>query len=99
MNQDPRQDDRPRLASFLIDDILAPQAVPVVVQCSPSQSSQAMAQANLRQLSASGVRDSSVLRNQPTTSTCLPFYGNSYHVYVLVSIRIVCNNFLAGGPG
>lgn len=77
MDDEHRQrEDRPRVASFLIDDILAPQAAPAVVQ-SPNQTPQAM---ELRHLST-GARDhSSLLCNQPLTSTCLPCYESHCHV-------------------
>lgn len=77
MNQEQRQDDRPRVASFLIDDILAPQTLPTVVQCTSPQS----AQASSRHIST-GVTDNTLLCNQPLNSGCLACYGTMFMVYI-----------------
>lgn len=91
MNQEQRQDDRPRVASFLIDDILAPQALPSVVRCpSPHE-----AQSSARHIST-GVTDHNTLSlcNQPLNSTCLACYGNDDHLLSLFycSVRASVNS-------
>ncbi|XP_078344247.1 brain-specific homeobox protein homolog isoform X2 [Oculina patagonica] len=76
MNHEQRQDDRPRVASFLIDDILAPQALPSVVQCpSPHE-----AQSSARHISTGVTDHNTLLFNQPLNSTCLACYGSHCHV-------------------
>ena len=89
MNPEDRQDDRPRVASFLIDDILAPQSLSTVVQC-PTQRSHSANDVDFRHLS-SGHMDRSSFCNQPLSSTCLQCYGNSDHVSFLKSIMYVKN--------
>ncbi|XP_020613032.1 homeobox protein DBX1-B-like isoform X1 [Orbicella faveolata] len=76
MNQEQRQDDRPRVASFLIDDILAPQALPTVTQCTSSQSA---LQSSSRHLSTE-VSDNTLICNQPLNAGCLACYGSHCHV-------------------
>lgn len=79
MNHEQRQDDRPRVASFLIDDILAPQALPSVVQCpSPHE-----AQSSARHISTGVTDHNTLLFNQPLNSTCLACYGNNDHLFYL----------------
>jgi len=77
MNQDQRQEDRPRVASFLIDDILAPQALPTVAQCTSPQS----LQSNSRHIS-SEVTDSTLICNQPLNAGCRACYGTVFMVYI-----------------
>lgn len=72
MNPIERTEDRPRVASFLIDDILAPSCVPMG-QCSEQSSSSADTDL-LRELTLHG-RSTSILFNQPIPSPCLPCYG------------------------
>ena len=74
MNQEQRQDDRPRVASFLIDDILAPQALPTVAQCARPQSA-------LRHISTE-VTDNTLLCNQPVNAGCLACYGTVFILYI-----------------
>lgn len=81
MNLGDRQDDRPRVASFLIDDILAPQSLSTVVQC-PTQRSHSANDVDFRHLS-SGHRDRSSFCNRTLPSSCLQCYGNSDHVSFL----------------
>lgn len=78
MNQEQRPDGRPRVASFLIDDILAPQAVSTVALC-PNQSSQAV-EAVLRYPTTGAVMDSSFSCNPAFASACLHCYGSRRHV-------------------
>lgn len=78
MNQEQRQDDRPRVASFLIDDILAPQALPTVTQCTSSQSA---LQSSSRHLSTE-VSDNTLICNQPLNAGCLACYGTVFMVYI-----------------
>ena len=73
MNYDQRPNDRPRVASFLIDDILAPQAVSSVPLCSPSQPTPEIA--NLRIPPIGTTTDSAFSASQPFASSCLQCYG------------------------
>lgn len=77
MNPIERTEDRPRVASFLIDDILAPSCIPMG-QCSEQSSSSADTDL-LRELTLHG-RSTSILFNQPIPSPCLPCYGSHFHM-------------------
>ncbi|XP_068752065.1 homeobox protein DBX1-B-like isoform X2 [Montipora capricornis] len=70
MNPRERTDDRPRVASFLIDDILAPQSIRMGQCCNQNLPS---ADTDFRQLS-SPTRNTSFLCNQSVYSTFLPCY-------------------------
>ena len=87
MNYEQRPDDRPRVASFLIDDILAPQAVSSVPLGSPSQPTPEIA--NLRIPPTGTTTESAFSPSQPFATSCLQCYGNIYHVFssVLVSSK------------
>jgi len=84
MNQEQRQDDRPRVASFLIDDILAPQALPTVTQCTSPQS---VLQSSSRHMSTE-VTDNTLSCNQPLNAGCLACYGTVFMVYIIVRATI-----------
>ena len=72
MNPIERTEHRPRVASFLIDDILAPSCLPMG-QCSVQNSPSADTDL-LRELTLHG-GNTSILFNQPIPSPCLPCYG------------------------
>lgn len=78
MNQEQRQDDRPRVASFLIDDILAPQALPTVTQCTSPQSA---LQSSSRHISTE-VTDNTLICSHPLNAGCLACYGTVFMVYI-----------------
>lgn len=83
MNHEQRQVDRPRVASFLIDDILAPQSLPSVIQC---PSSPQEAQSSARPIST-GVTDHHT--HHTLNSTCLACYGNTHCVLYLFIVSYV----------
>lgn len=85
MNQEQRQDDRPRVASFLIDDILAPQAVPSAVQCPSPQSAAAVEQSSSTHISTQVTDNRLLLCHQPLSSTCLACCGKAYCIYFTIS--------------
>ncbi|XP_068752064.1 homeobox protein DBX1-like isoform X1 [Montipora capricornis] len=76
MNPRERTDDRPRVASFLIDDILAPQSIRMGQCCNQNLPS---ADTDFRQLS-SPTRNTSFLCNQSVYSTFLPCYGSQCYM-------------------
>lgn len=80
MNLDQRQEDRPRVSSFLIDDILAPQTVPTTPQCPSVQPIAAVEQPSSSQNSTQLIDNRSHLCPQPLDSTLLTCYGSPCHV-------------------
>lgn len=78
MNYEQRPDDRPRVASFLIDDILAPQAVSSVPLCSPNQPTPEIA--NLRIPPTGTTTESAFSPSQPFATSCFQCYGSRCHV-------------------
>ena len=79
MNQEQRHEDRPRVASFLIDDILAPQALPTAAQCTSPQSA---LQSSSRHVSTQVTDQNTLLCNQPLNAGCLACYGTVFMVYI-----------------
>ncbi|PFX17603.1 homeobox protein DBX1-A-like [Stylophora pistillata] len=80
MNMDQRQEDRPRVASFLIDDILAPQTFPSAVQCPSAKPTASVEHPSSSQNSTQITDNRSQIRPQPLDSTYLTCYGSPCHV-------------------
>lgn len=75
---DQRQEDRPRVASFLIDDILAPQTFPSAVQCPSAKPTASVEHPSSSQNSTQITDNRSQIRPQPLDSTYLTCYGKVY---------------------